>query len=72
MNKKGSYVVFATFLFSGMIVFIMAAIYFSMQEAISETTECFGRSWARSIIAEYDRELLDRYGDDEHKKTSTL
>lgn len=62
MNKKGSYVVFATFLFSGMIVFIMAAIYFSMQEAISETTECFGRSWARSIIAEYDRELLDRYG----------
>lgn len=62
MNKKGSYVVFATFLFTGMIIFIMAAIFFSGQEAISETTECFGRSWARSIIAEYDRELYNRYG----------
>ena len=62
MNKRGSYIVFVSIFFSAILVLIMAVIYYSGQVAISETTETFGRSWARSIISEYDRELLDRYG----------
>ncbi len=49
-------------LFSSMMIMASAAIYAAGQNAISSTTESFGRLWAKSILAEYDQNLKDRYG----------
>lgn len=61
-NKRGSYVILATILFSSMMILTTAVLYASGQKAISSTTDSFGRLWGRSILAEYDRNLKDRYG----------
>ena len=61
MNKKGSFAVLATILFSSMMILTAAAIQSAGQEAISSTAESFGPLWGKSILAEYDRNLKDRY-----------
>lgn len=61
-NKKGSYMVFLTMLFSGILIFLIAAITAAGHLAIDSTAEDFGKQWGRSILAEYDRNLKNRYG----------
>ena len=62
MNKKGSFAVLATILFSSMMILTAAAIQSAGQEAVDSTAESFGPLWGKSILAEYDRNLKDRYG----------
>lgn len=62
MNKQGSYAILATILFSTMMILAAAVIHASGEEAISSTADNFGPLWGRSILAEYDRNLKDRYG----------
>lgn len=61
-NKKGSYIVFLTILFSTMLIFLLAAIKVTGQKAIDNSLEDFGNLWGQNILAEYDQELKDRYG----------
>ena len=61
-DKRGSYTVFLTIFLCGLMIFIIAVIKASANLAIDSTTENFGRVWAKSIIAEYDRALKERYG----------
>ena len=62
MNKKGSYAILASILFSSMMILAAAAVHAAGESAISATVENFGPLWGRSILAEYDRNLKDRYG----------
>lgn len=61
-NKKGSFAVLATILFSSMMILTAAAIQSAGQKAVGSTAESFGSLWGKSILAEYDRNLKDRYG----------
>lgn len=61
-GKKGSYIIFLTLAFSAVLIMVYAVIRASSQQAIGSTAENFGRLWGRSILAEYDRTLKDRYG----------
>lgn len=60
--KNGSYAVFLVFFFSGLMVLIGAVIHRSVDDVIYSSTENLGRLWGNSIIAEYDRELKEKYG----------
>lgn len=62
MNKKGTYAILATILFSSVMILAAAVIHASGENAISSTADNFGPLWGRSILAEYDRNLKDRYG----------
>ena len=61
-NKIGSYVILAAIMFSAMMILTTAVLWASGEEAVSSTTDSFGRLWGRSVLAEYDRNLKDRYG----------
>lgn len=61
-NKRGSYVILAALLFSAILILVSAVLYASGEEAISSTLDSFGKLWGRSILAEYDLKLKDRYG----------
>ncbi len=61
-SKRGSYTVFITIAFSGILLMIAAVLWTAGQRAIGSTTENFGRLWGRSILSEYDINLKDRYG----------
>lgn len=61
-SKKGSYTVFITLAFSAILIMVIAVINAAGQQAIGSTSQHFGRLWGRSILAEYDRTLKDRYG----------
>ena len=61
-NKKGSYTVFITIAFSAVLIMVIAVISAAGERAIGSTAQHFGRLWGRSILAEYDRTLKDRYG----------
>lgn len=61
-NKSGSYVILATIMFSAIMILTTAVLWASGEEAVSSTTDSFGRLWGRSVLAEYDRNLKDRYG----------
>ena len=61
-DKKGSYTVFVTIAFSAVLIMVIAVISAAGQQAIGSTAQHFGRLWGRSILAEYDRTLKDRYG----------
>ena len=61
-NKKGSYFILVTIIFSGILVLIFAIIWAAGQSAISSTSKSLGRVWGRSILAEYDVKLQERYG----------
>ena len=45
-----------------MTIMIGAVIHRSIEDVVYSSTENLGRLWGNSIIAEYDRELKDRYG----------
>lgn len=62
MNKKGSYTVLATILFSSMMILAAAAVHGAGENAIAAAAEDFGTLWGRSILAEYDCNLKERYG----------
>ncbi len=62
MNKKGSYTVLATILFSSMMILAAASVHGAGENAISAAADDFGTLWGRSILAEYDRNLKGRYG----------
>lgn len=61
-DKRGSYTVFITMAFSAILIMTTAVINAAGENAIGSTTMHFGRLWGRSILAEYDRTLKDRYG----------
>ena len=61
-NKRGSYTVFITLAFSAILIMVIAVINAAGQQAIGSTSQHFGRLWGRSILAEYDRTLKERYG----------
>ena len=61
-NKRGSFTVFVTMLFAAVLILVAAVIWAAGQMAISSTTETFGRLWGRSILAEFDSKLKERYG----------
>lgn len=61
-NKRGSYAILATILFSSMMILTAAVLHASGENAIASTADSFGRLWGRSILAEYDVKLKDRYG----------
>ena len=62
MNKRGSYTVLATILFSSMMILAAASVHEAGENAIAAAAEDFGSLWGRSILAEYDRNLKERYG----------
>lgn len=61
-SKKGSFTVFVTLAFSAVLIMVSAVLWASGQQAISSCCESFGRLWGRSILAEYDITLKERYG----------
>ena len=62
INKRGSYAILACILFSSIMILAQAAIHAAGENAIASTAESFGILWGRSILAEYDTNLKDRYG----------
>ncbi len=61
-NKKGSFTIFATLAFMAVLIMVSAVLWASGQKAISSSCESLGRLWGRSILAEYDIILKERYG----------
>lgn len=61
-SRKGSYIVFITLVFSSVLIMTTAVLHAAGQRAIDSTVQHFGRLWGRSILAEYDRTLKERYG----------
>ena len=61
-GKRGSFAILATILFSSMMILAAAAVHAAGEDAIASTTDSFGPLWGRSILAEYDTNLKDRYG----------
>ena len=61
-SKRGSFAILATILFSSMMILAAAAVHAAGEDAIASTTDSFGPLWGRSILAEYDANLKDRYG----------
>lgn len=61
-NKRGSFAVFAVMIFVSMIVLLIASIDSARNIAVESTVRSFGRLWGKSILAEYDIVLKERYG----------
>lgn len=61
-NKKGSFQVFIIMAFAAILILVFAVLYASGSLAISSVTDTFGRLWGRSLLAEFDIYLKDRYG----------
>lgn len=61
-SRKGSYTVYVTIFFSGMLILIFAVLKSAAAEGIASTAENFGRLWGTSILAEFDTNLQKRYG----------
>lgn len=61
-NKKGSFAVFAVMSFSTMLILIFAVIRVSGELAVESASKHFGRLWGKSILAEFDIKLKERYG----------
>ena len=62
IGKRGSYTVFLAMFMMGMVIMAGAAINASHKMAIDSSAEDLGNVWAGSILGEYDRVLLERYG----------
>ncbi len=62
ISKRGSYAILASILFSSVMILASAVIHAAGENAIASTAESFGVLWGRSILAEYDTNLKDRYG----------
>lgn len=61
-SRKGSYTVYVTIFFSGMLILIFAVLKSAAAGGIASTAENFGRLWGTSILAEFDINLQKRYG----------
>ncbi len=61
-NKRGSFSIFIVMAFSSILILVFAILLVSEKLAVSSVTDSFGRLWGRSILAEYDVNLKDRYG----------
>lgn len=61
-SRKGSYTVYITIFFSGMLILIFAVLKSAAAGGIASTAENFGRLWGTSILAEFDINLQKRYG----------
>ena len=61
-SRRGSYTVYIVMFFGSMMILTFAVITAAGNIAISAVTDHFGRLWGTSILAEYDRNLKDRYG----------
>lgn len=61
-NRKGAYTVFLMMILSGFMIFLTAILSFMGKMAVNSTTDDFGRLWGKSILAEYDVYLKERYG----------
>lgn len=61
-SKKGSFTIFVTLFFAAVLIMVSAVLWASGQKAISSSCESLGRLWGRSILAEFDIALKERYG----------
>lgn len=61
INRKGSSAVFLAIAFAAFAVSIAGAIGISRRLTVMSECEAFGRVWARAILSEYDRHLLEDY-----------
>ena len=61
-SKKGSFTVFITMVFAAVMILVWAVIWASGQQAIKSAAQNLGPLWGRSILAEFDIKLKDRYG----------
>lgn len=62
LSKKGSFTIFVTLAFSAVLIMVSAVLWASGQKAISSSCQSLGRLWGRSILAEFDITLKERYG----------
>ena len=62
LNKKGSMTVYTLIFATTLISLITAFISSAENKLVKESANSLGSLWATSILAEYDRELYDRYG----------
>ena len=61
-NKKGSVTIFLTMFFTGLIILILVFVGAARERALGSATENIGNLCAHSVLAEYDRDLFNRYG----------
>lgn len=61
-DKRGSFAVFTVMAFFSITILLAAAIKSAGDSAISSAVCGFGRLWGKSILAEYDIFLKERYG----------
>ncbi len=62
MNKKGSAAVLIMLFFVTLLTLISAFIAASKKEAVESSVRSLGQVWTASVLGEYDRHLLERYG----------
>ena len=60
-NKKGSVTVFLMVFFTGLLIAVMAFVTASKEKAVASSAQCLGNLYAGSVLAEYDRDLFERY-----------
>ena len=61
-NKRGSVTIYVLLFFLTMVSMLMTFINVSKTLAVNGVTRELGLLWAESVLAEYDRNLFDRYG----------
>ena len=62
MNKKASTTVFLSVIFVSMALAVIASIEICREMTIKSECMVFGKVWAKAILSEYDRFLLEDYG----------
>ncbi len=62
LSKKGSFTIFALFLFIALIISLWIIINAAGSLAMESTVNSFGTIWGKSILSEYDLILRNRYG----------
>ena len=62
VSRKGSVTVYIMIILTALCSMLGIFISSAQQKAVYAGTESLGRLWASSIIAEYDRDLLERFG----------
>lgn len=62
VSRRGSVTVYIMIILTALCSMLGIFISSAQQKAVYAGTESLGRLWASSIIAEYDRDLLERFG----------
>ena len=60
-SRRGSFTVFLVIIFSTVLVLLFVVIHTAISDTVSASVNHFGRLWGTSILAEYDRNLQQRY-----------